>query len=89
MKIVLVGASGTMGTQLVNAWKNEHELITVGTKSGDIKADITSVDDIKKMYEAVGEFDALVSTAGPTYVGPWHTLTPEVMVYLQIQMEKH
>lgn len=78
MRIVLVGASGTMGTHLVNAWKNDHELITVGTKSGDIKADITSIDAIKKMYKEVGNFDALVSTAGPTYVGPWKTLTPEV-----------
>ncbi|MUU78648.1 short chain dehydrogenase [Winogradskyella endarachnes] len=77
MKIIVVGASGTMGTHLVKAWKDKHELIKVGSNSGDIIADITSPESIKSMYEKVGRFDALVSTAGPTYVGPWSTLTDD------------
>lgn len=27
------------------------------------------------MFRQVGSFDALISTAGPTYVGPWKNLT--------------
>jgi NAD(P)-dependent dehydrogenase (short-subunit alcohol dehydrogenase family) len=29
------------------------------------------------MYKQAGAFDALICTAGPTYVGPWKTLTDE------------
>ena len=47
----------------------------VSTNSGDYKVDITSTDAIEKFYKEVGEFDALISTAGPTFVGPWKNLT--------------
>lgn len=75
MKIIIVGASGTMGTYLANAFGQEHQIVTAATKGCDIDVDITSTDSIVKMYEQVGAFDALVSTAGPTFVGPWAKLT--------------
>jgi NAD(P)-dependent dehydrogenase (short-subunit alcohol dehydrogenase family) len=74
MKIIIVGASGTMGTYLVKALKNEHEVITVASKGCDIDTDITSTESIKKMFTQIGSFDALISTAGPTFVGPWSKL---------------
>ncbi|MBS1733919.1 MAG: short chain dehydrogenase [Bacteroidetes bacterium] len=75
MKIIIVGASGTMGKHLTNAFKNEHEVITAATKGCDINVDITSPESIENMYKKAGAFDALVSTAGPTFVGPWSKLT--------------
>lgn len=74
MKIVIVGAAGTMGTYLSKAFGNEHEVIRVDYKNGDVTVDITSPDEIEKMYKQIGSFDALICTAGPTHVGPWHTL---------------
>lgn len=74
MKIIIVGASGTMGKHLTNAFKKEHEVITAATQGCDLSVDITSVDSIQNMYEQVGAFDALISTAGPTFVGPWKKL---------------
>ncbi len=74
MKIVIVGATGTMGKHLANALANEHEVIRVASKGGDIQADITSTASIENLFHQVGEFDALISTAGPTYVGPWKNL---------------
>lgn len=75
MKIIIVGATGTMGACLVDEFGKEHEIIRVGSKSGDIQADITSPDAIENMYRQAGPFDALVCTAGPTYVGPWEKMT--------------
>lgn len=75
MKIIIVGASGTMGTHLVSAFEKDHEIIKVGSKSGDVQVDITSPEEIENFFKQVGPFDALISTAGPTYVGPWSTLT--------------
>jgi NAD(P)-dependent dehydrogenase (short-subunit alcohol dehydrogenase family) len=75
MKIIIVGASGTMGKHLTSAFEKENEVITAASKECDIQVDITSVESIENMFRQVGAFDALISTAGPTYVGPWKKMT--------------
>ncbi len=75
MKIIIVGATGTMGQHLSNAFEKENEVIKAASKGGDIQVDITSAESIENMYRQVGAFDALISTAGPTYVGPWKKMT--------------
>ena len=75
MKIIIVGASGTMGKYLTGAFEKEHEVITAASKDCDVQVNITSTESIENMYKQVGAFDALISTAGPTYVGPWKKLT--------------
>lgn len=74
LKIIIVGGSGTMGTHLANAFEAEHEVIKAGSKTGDILVDITSTESIINLFKQVGTFDALICTAGPTYVGPWKTM---------------
>ena len=75
MKIIIVGATGTMGQYLANAFEKDHEVVRVASKGGDIQADITSTESIENLFKQTGPFDALISTAGPTYVGPWKNLT--------------
>jgi len=75
MKIIIVGATGTMGKHLKNAFEKQHEVITAATEGCDVKVDITSTESIENMYKKIGAFDALISTAGPTFVGPWKKLT--------------
>ena len=77
MKIIIVGASGTMGKHLVAAFNKEHEVITAASEGCDVQVDITSTASIENMYKQVGAFDALISTAGPTFVGPWQKLTDQ------------
>jgi NAD(P)-dependent dehydrogenase (short-subunit alcohol dehydrogenase family) len=74
MKIIIVGASGTMGKYLTTAFKKEHEVITAATEGCDVSVDITSTASIENMFKQTGAFDALISTAGPTFVGPWKKL---------------
>ena len=74
MKIIFVGATGTMGSYLAKSLEKEHEIIRAASKGSDIDVDITSVASIENMFKKVGPFDALVSTAGPTFVGPWAKL---------------
>ncbi len=74
-KIIIVGASGTMGQFLADLLEKEnHEVIRVSKTSGDMLVDTSSTQSIQEMFEKVGTFDALVSTAGPTFVGPWKNL---------------
>ena len=75
MKIIIVGASGTIGKKVTAALENDHELVKVGSKSGDIQADITSSESIEAMYKQVGAFDALISTAGGAHFGPLTGMT--------------
>ncbi|MBU7577214.1 MAG: short chain dehydrogenase [Flavihumibacter sp.] len=77
MKFVIVGASGTMGNYLSNAFEKEHEVIRAGRTGSDVKVDITSSESIEAMYQQIGSFDALISTAGPSFVGPWKNLNAE------------
>jgi len=75
MKIIIVGASGTMGKHLTSAFEKEHEVIKAASEGCDVQVDITSTASIENMFKQVGPFDALISTAGPTFVGPWKKLT--------------
>lgn len=70
MKIIIVGATGTIGKHVVTALQKDHEIIQVGSKSGDYQLDITSPEAIKSFFEKVGKFDALISTAGDAHFGP-------------------
>lgn len=77
-RIIIVGASGTMGEFLADLLEKEnHEIIKVSRTSIDIQVDTTSTKSIREMFEKVGPFDALISTAGSTFVGPWEKLNDQ------------
>ncbi len=75
MKILLVGATGTIGTAIVGELGSRHEIMKAGSKSGDVTVDITSTDSIQNMFKSVGKVDAVVCTAGAAHFGPLETLT--------------
>lgn len=75
MKIIIVGASGTIGKRVASALEKDHEIIKVGSKSGDIQANLTSPASIENLFKQAGAFDALVSMAGDAYFGPLKTAT--------------
>jgi len=76
MKIVIVGASGTIGKHVARALEAAgHQLVRVGSKSGDIQVDISDPRSIKDLFEKIGAFDALVSAAGQAHFGPLPNMT--------------
>lgn len=74
MKIIIIGASGTIGTHVTKALKQDHEVTTVGLNTGDYKTDIRNVAAIRSLFEKIGNFDALVSTTGSGHFAPLSTL---------------
>ena len=44
MRIIVVGANGTVGRTAVAALADRHEVIRVGRSSGDVLADVGGVD---------------------------------------------
>ncbi len=77
MKILIVGANGTIGRLVTAELSKRHEVIKAGRTSGDVTVDITSPESIKAMFEKVGPFDALVSTAGNAHFGLLKDMTAE------------
>ncbi len=77
-RIIIVGVTGTMGQFLADLLEKEnHEIIRASRTSTDIQVDTTSTRSIQQMYQKVGAFDALISTAGSTFVGPWEKLNDQ------------
>ena len=77
MKIIIIGANGTVGRTAVEALSSRHEIIAVGKTSGDIQADIEDLDSVRSMYQKVGKVDAVVSTVGHGYFGAVNEMTTE------------
>jgi len=61
MKVMVVGATGMIGRAVVEKLAARHEVIKVGHTGGDYRVDIASADSIKRLYEAAGPIDAVVS----------------------------
>ncbi len=64
MRVIVIGATGTIGSAIVAALSARHDVVAVGNKSGAIRVDLASADSIERMFDAVGAFDALVCAAG-------------------------
>jgi NAD(P)-dependent dehydrogenase (short-subunit alcohol dehydrogenase family) len=69
MKIIVVGASGTVGQAVTQALESRHEVIKVGHTHGDYQLDMSVEEQIVKFYNDIGAFDSLVITAGKVHFG--------------------
>ena len=77
MKILLVGATGTIGQKVQQGLAENHEVISVGYKDGDYQVDLGSKASIQSLFEQVGEIDAVISTTGMAEFAPLSELTDE------------
>lgn len=75
MKIIIIGATGTLGKKVTEALEKDHEVIKAGSKSGDIQVDIGSTASIEAFYKRAGTFDAVISTTGAGHFGPLNKMT--------------
>ena len=75
MKIVVIGATGTIGKPVADALEKHHSVIRVAHRNGDHLVDLVSPDSIRKLLRAVSPFDAVVCAAGLAKFGPMKELT--------------
>lgn len=76
-KIVLIGATGTIGQGVAARLSGRHEIITVGARSGQYQADIADLRQVEALFDRIGKVDAVVVTAGAVHFGPLADITPE------------
>jgi NAD(P)-dependent dehydrogenase (short-subunit alcohol dehydrogenase family) len=79
MKIVIVGASGTVGRAVVAELdKNgQHELIRVGHRQGDLCVDLTDEASVDALFSQTGKVDAIIAITGNVFFGPLDEMTAE------------
>ena len=77
MKIVIIGASGTIGTAVAAQLAQRHEIIEVGSRSGTHQADMGDIAQVRALFKRLGKVDAVVVTAGKLHFGPLAEFTPE------------
>jgi NAD(P)-dependent dehydrogenase (short-subunit alcohol dehydrogenase family) len=77
MRILVVGATGTIGRAVVTALSSAHEIVQASHRSAPLTVDISVPASIRAMYNAVRKVDAVVSAAGQAKFGPLTALTDE------------
>lgn len=77
MKILLIGAGGTIGSAVDKELSQRHEVIRIGRSSGDYQVDISDSASIRKLFEQTGKFDALVCAAGNVTFAPLGDMTED------------
>lgn len=63
MKILVVGASGTIGSAIVRELKKDTDILSASLNSGDYKVDLGNLDSIVKLFENIDDLDGIVCAA--------------------------
>lgn len=83
MKIAIFGATGKIGSQVASQLENKgHEIIRIGSRSGDIAVDYTDASSVEKALKQLAPLDAVVvSVGGDSVFKPYHEITDEDLRY--------
>ncbi|MFL5273414.1 MAG: short chain dehydrogenase [Anaeromyxobacteraceae bacterium] len=76
MKVIVIGATGTIGTAVAEALSAKHEVVRVSRK-GQVQADLEDLASLHALFAKVREVDAVVSCAGSAAFRPLAQLGDE------------
>jgi NAD(P)-dependent dehydrogenase (short-subunit alcohol dehydrogenase family) len=75
MKIIVIGAAGTIGNEVVRALtQNKHEVVRA-PRSGEVKVNVDDPSSVRALFDKVQGVDAVVSCAGNAAFKPFTELT--------------
>jgi NAD(P)-dependent dehydrogenase (short-subunit alcohol dehydrogenase family) len=77
MRILLVGATGTIGQAVAAALGSRHDVIPASQNKAHEKVDVSDPDSIRALLKRVGRVDAIVSAAGQAVFKPLGELSDE------------
>jgi NAD(P)-dependent dehydrogenase (short-subunit alcohol dehydrogenase family) len=77
MRVLVVGASGTIGSAVASAFDASGHEVLRGGRQGDVRVDISDARSIATMYEQLGKVDGVVCCAGAGAFASLSDLTDE------------
>jgi NAD(P)-dependent dehydrogenase (short-subunit alcohol dehydrogenase family) len=76
MRILLVGATGKLGTAVHQELvERKHDVVTVSRTGGDLQCDVSDPAQVAGLYKTVGRVDAVAAAAGSVPFKPLAELT--------------
>lgn len=75
MRILIIGATGAVGSAAAAELGRRHEILRAGRSAGDVTVDLMNEASIREMFKKTGKLDAVVATAGHTHFGPLSKMT--------------
>lgn len=77
MRILLIGATGTIGRAVADALGARHELVPASRDRAHEQVDIADPSSVRQLYARVGRVDAVVCAAGEAGWGPLASLSDD------------
>ena len=77
MRVLVVGATGTIGSAVVAALTPRHDVIAASHRRASLHVDLADSASIAQLLQAVGQVDAIVSAAGVARFAPLAQLTDD------------
>jgi NAD(P)-dependent dehydrogenase (short-subunit alcohol dehydrogenase family) len=77
MKIIVIGATGTLGRAVVAELGQDNEVISVGLTHGDLQVDLTRDESVEALFAQTGHVDAIIATTGSLFFGPLTAMRAE------------
>lgn len=77
MKIIVIGATGTLGRAVVAELGKDNEVISVGLTHGDLQVDLTRDESVEALFAQTGRVDAIIATTGSLFFGPLTAMRAE------------
>jgi len=75
MRILLIGATGTIGKAVAATFAGSHEVLAASRSHSPYTVDITDLGSLKALFARVGKVDAVISAAGQAAFRPLSELT--------------
>jgi NAD(P)-dependent dehydrogenase (short-subunit alcohol dehydrogenase family) len=77
MRILIIGATGAVGTAVVNELSQRHHVLQASRSSVTYPVDIGHADSIAALFKKTGKIDALVATVGSVHFGSLSEMSGE------------
>jgi len=76
LPILVIGASGVLGRAVVGELAPRHDIVSAGSKSGDVRLDIADPASIVAGLRQAGALDAIACAAGAVNFAPFPAIKP-------------
>src|SRR5271157_2052604 len=75
MKMIVIGATGTIGSEVVKALSLKRHEVVRASRNGEVKVTLDDPASVRALFERVRDVDAVVSCAGNASFKPFADLT--------------